>query len=214
MPLYDFNDLIKTAQESKPQQNYARLEPGDYEFVIDEVPTVNNEKHYLSVKAKVASGDRANYVHFHTVSFKPDIKPFAAKQTLDFLTACGISPDQLQQAGSLENIANGLINKRFTATAEKDIDQYKMDRREASDTKEYFRNQLRDFRPSASSPGPGGPGGLGSGPGVPSPSAPAQQAPQAAQADPWAPAPTTPPAQGNGPQTNFQAPPMPFGNNG
>lgn len=209
MPLYDFNDLIKTAQESKPQQNYARLEPGDYEFIIDEVPTVNNEKQYLSVKAKVASGERQNYVHFHTVSFKRDIKPFAAKQTLDFLTACGISPDQLQQAGSLENIANALLTKRFTATAEKDIDQYKMDRRDAGDDKEYYRNQLRDFRPSTSSPGPGGPGGLAqAAPSVPTPA----QTPQAAPAaqDPWGP--STPPAQGNGPQNNFQAPPMPFGN--
>lgn len=205
MPLYDFNQLIQTAQESKPK--FTVLEAGDYTFRVEEVPEVNNEKHYLKVKAKVAVGPRANYTHFQYISFKPDIKPFAAKQTLDFLTACGFTPDQLANAGSWDNIANALQGKTFTATATVEPNTYNGETRD--------QNRLQDFRPSSGG-SLGGPN-LGAGPGVPqsTPNVPqaAPAAPQATnQPNPWdSPA---PPQQGGqpGPGTQFQAPPMPFGN--
>ena len=225
MPLYDFNELVKNASEAKPRQaiNFEPLEPGDYEFVINELPEINHEKHYLKVKAQVATGERAKYTHFHFVSFKPGLAPYGAKQTVDFLTATGLTPEQITKSQSWEDIANFLVNKHFVASVTQEDDDYRNNNRAPGDTKEYKRNRLNDFRAASIAPAQGVPNGLGGpqapglGQGAPNVSQGApgvpQTAPQAApQPDPW----STPPAQQAAPQatpqTNFQAPPMPFGN--
>lgn len=206
MPLFDFNELVNNANSVEDKPKYTILEEGDYEFVIKELPEVNNEKANLKIKAVVASGERAGHTHYHYATFRGDAHPFAAKQTLGLLNATGLSNEQVAQAKSLEDFANYLVNKTFTATVKNRDNVYNGETRK--------QNSLLDFRPS--SVGASGAPGLGNGP-APTPSvsqappAPAQSAPQGSGPSPW----DAPPQPNSNPGTPGGAsfpPPMPFGN--
>lgn len=208
MPLFDFNELVKNANNYEEKPRFTLLEPGDYDFVIKELPEVNNEKMNIKVKAVVATGDRAKYTHFHYVTFKPDAAPFAAKQTLKLLNAVGLTDEQIGKAKSLDDFANFLVGKTFTAAVTKRPNTYN------GETKD--QNSLLDFRPSSVSasnvPGPGN--GPSAGPSIPSVSqstpSVSQAAPAPTQAAPSAP--TNPWDIPETPRSGGQAPPMPFGN--
>lgn len=207
MPLFDFKQLVETANSVEDRPKFTILDNGDYDFIIKELPEVNDEKQYLKVKAVVASGPRENYTHYHYVTLRQDAAPFALKQAVRFLNACGLTDDQIAKANSLEDFANYLTGKRFVATVTTKPNTYN------GETKD--QNNIGDFRPSTGAPlgGPSGVGGPTPNVSGPSPSQTPQTGNNVPQADPWANA--TPPAQNQpGPTTQFQAPPMPFGNNG
>lgn len=199
MPLFDFNELVTSAAQHEDKPRYTLLEPGDYEFVVKELPEVNAEKAYLKVKAVVNSGERAGHTHYHYVTFKQGASPFAAKQTLSLLNATGLTNEQVGKAQSLEDFANYLVGKRFTASVTKRPSTYNGETRD--------QNSLLDFRPSSGGPSAGP--GASSGPAVPNVQQAPPAAPQSAPAasnSPWEPTPNA------NPGTNFGAPPMPFGN--
>ena len=205
MPLYNFSDLVKNAESYEEKPRFTLLDDGDYDFVIRELPEVNEEKMNIKIKAVVASGDRAKYTHFHYLTFKPDAHPFAAKQTLKLLNATGLTNDQIGKAQSLTDFANFLVGKTFTATVTTRDNNYNGETRK--------QNNLLDFRPSTVDAGSGVPN-PGNTPSVPqnTPSVPqtaptTTQTPSASNPDPWGTNETSAPSNGG-----FQAPPMPFGN--
>lgn len=204
MPLFDFNELIKNADSYEEKPKFTLLEDGDYDFVIRELPEVNNEKMNIKIKAVVASGERAKYTHFHYLTFKPDAHPFAAKQTLKLLNAAGLTNEQIGKAKSLDDFANYLVGKTFAASVSTRDNTYNGETRK--------QNNLLDFRPSTVSasnvPGPGSAPSVSQGvPSVsqaaPTPSA----ATSASNPDPWSVGESAP---NPGPGTQFTAPPNPF----
>lgn len=220
MPALDFNQLMQKADEAT---SFEPLAEGDYEFVIDEAPKVENEKYRISVKAKVLEGPRKGATAFQNLTFDPSAKAFPLKLTFDFLAAIGLDRSTVAQAKSLEDIAGVLQNRRFTATAT--IREYEWE------GKTRKSNNLNNFRPATGTvAGPGQPGPAvmgGPGPGTapvaqaaPAPAPTPQAAPQSVP-NPWddlpqaqaQAAPQSAPAQGGfTPPPSF--PSMPLGGQG
>lgn len=187
MPVKKWSDMMNDAAKAETRK-FVPLEPDTYQFVIKEQPTVESKDGVDTIVSKpaVESGPRAGATIFHR--FRIDSE---SATSLDIffnqMTALGLGPDFFAQEPDINQVANALVGRRFSAEA------YKRE----YNGKDYVN--LRRFTP------PVGPAPAG-GPGVPTPNAVPSATPSPVVA---APTPAAPSAQVAESPWGVQAPAQP-----
>lgn len=134
MGSFNYQDLVKQAQESGASTSYEPVPAGDYEVVVEAVevkPTKKGDP-MLTLTLKVVEGDAKNRKFWHRMAFIPGN---GVGLSINFrqLDALGATP-LLENGGTLEQVAGFIKNKRAVAKIGFGKDSY-ADKNEVKDLK-------------------------------------------------------------------------------